>query len=63
VSESAQAVFRPKWEMTELVSSINTPLAVALLFAFAGAIFIGIYTIRRIRGETPRRKPEGSDLR
>jgi hypothetical protein len=33
-----------------IVSSyINTPMAVALLFGLAGAVFIGIYIIRRIR--------------
>ena len=30
-------------------SYINTPEAVALLFGLAGAVFIGIYIIRRIR--------------
>jgi hypothetical protein len=38
--------------MTEIASSsINTPMAVALLFGFAGAVFIAIYVIRRIRGQ------------
>ena len=30
-------------------SWIDTPMAVALLFALAGAVFIGIYILRRIR--------------
>ncbi len=29
-------------------SWVNTPVAVALLFALAGAVFIGIYSLRRI---------------
>jgi hypothetical protein len=37
-------------QTTGLVYSwINTPLVVALLFALAGAFFIGIYILRRSR--------------
>jgi hypothetical protein len=41
---------------TGVVSSwLSTPMIVALLFAMAGAIFIGIYILRRIR------KPSGTE--
>jgi predicted permease len=30
---------------------INVPLAIALLFGLAGAFFLGIYILRRIRGK------------
>ena len=36
---------------TSISSHINTPMAVALVFAFAGSVFLGIYLLRRIRGE------------
>ena len=29
---------------------VDTPTTVALIFALAGAIFVGIYVIRRLRG-------------
>jgi hypothetical protein len=38
-------------EIGILTSYINTPIAVALLFGLAGAVFISIYLIRRIRGK------------
>jgi hypothetical protein len=37
---------------TTFYSWINAPMVVALLFGFAGAVFIGIYILRRIR-KTP----------
>jgi predicted permease len=33
---------------------IDVPLAVALFFCLAGAFFIGIYILRRIRGKSAR---------
>ncbi len=36
---------------TSISSHINTPMAVALVFALAGSVFVGIYLLRRIRGE------------
>ena len=38
---------------TTVSSSVNAPMAVALIFGFAGSVFIGIYLLRRIRGEIP----------
>ena len=32
---------------------MNTPMVVALFFGFAGAVFLAIYILRRIRGEVP----------
>ncbi len=32
----------------------DTPTTVGLIFALAGAIFVGIYIIRRIRGSKPK---------
>jgi hypothetical protein len=32
-----------------LYSLVNTPMVVALFFSFAGAVFIGIYLLRRYR--------------
>jgi flagellar biogenesis protein FliO len=29
---------------------VDTPTTVALIFALAGAVFVGIYVIRRLRG-------------
>ena len=29
---------------------VDTPTTIALIFALAGAIFVGIYVIRRVRG-------------
>jgi hypothetical protein len=40
---------------TTIYSWVNTPMIVALLFAFAGAVFIGIYILRR------NRKPPGTE--
>jgi flagellar biogenesis protein FliO len=37
-------------------SWVDTPTTVALVFALAGAIFIGIYCLRRIRNRTAERK-------
>jgi hypothetical protein len=31
---------------------INLPIAIALLFGLAGAFFLGIYILRRIRGKS-----------
>ncbi len=33
----------------------DTPTTVALLFALAGAIFLAIYALRRIRGQVPKK--------
>ena len=30
---------------------IDTPMAIALLFALAGTIFVGIYLLRRLRNK------------
>jgi len=35
---------------------VDTPTTVALIFGLAGAIFLGIYFIRRIRGNGPVKK-------
>jgi flagellar biogenesis protein FliO len=34
---------------------VDTPTTVALVFAMAGAIFVGIYIIRRIRNKSPEK--------
>ncbi len=33
----------------------DAPTSAALLFALAGAIFLAIYALRRIRGEVPKK--------
>ncbi len=37
-------------------SWVDTPTTVALVFALAGAVFIGLYCLRRIRNRTAARK-------
>jgi len=34
----------------------DTPTTVAMVFALAGAVFVGIYMIRRIRGQGANKK-------
>ena len=34
---------------------VDTPTTVALVFAMAGAVFLGIYMIRRVRGKNPNK--------
>jgi flagellar biogenesis protein FliO len=35
---------------------VDTPTTVALVFALAGAVFVGIYAIRRLRGKGTDKK-------
>jgi len=35
---------------------VDTPTTVALVFAMAGACFVGIYLIRRLRGKNTNKK-------
>jgi hypothetical protein len=35
---------------------VDTPTTVALVFAMAGAVFVGIYIIRRLRSKNPDNK-------
>ncbi len=35
---------------------VDTPTTVALVFALAGAVFVGIYVIRRLRGKGANKK-------
>jgi hypothetical protein len=35
---------------------VDTPTTVALIFGLAGAIFLGIYILRRIRGQVPKKE-------
>ena len=35
---------------------VDTPTTVALVFGLAGAVFLGIYIIRRIRGQRADKK-------
>jgi flagellar biogenesis protein FliO len=34
----------------------DTPTTVALIFALAGTVFVGIYIIRRLRSKSPDKK-------
>jgi hypothetical protein len=50
----------PTEQVTTTIGAIyqwaNTPTTVVLIFALAGAFFLGIYMIRRLRGKNPNRK-------
>ncbi len=41
---------QPEQVTTTIGSFYDTPTTVALIFAVAGAFFVGLYVIRRIRG-------------